>query len=118
VDIVHTGPSADVDMRFVTDSQVTLLDGVPLMPRLANAAAAVREIISWFSYEFETPDARKLWGLERSGIVKPATTLSRRSLYSIPFEIRVDQSRDLDQVLAERYQSPTQLNGLPENPTK
>lgn len=118
VDIVHTGPSADVDMRFVTDSQVTLLDGVPLMPRLANAAAAVAEIISWFSYEFETPTARKLWGLERTGRVKAARTLSRRSLYSIPFEIRVDQSRDLDQVLAERYQPPTQLNRLPENPPK
>jgi hypothetical protein len=118
VDIVHTGPSSDVDMRFVTDSQVTLLDGVPLMPRLANAAAAVGEIISWFSYEFETPTARKLWGLERTGRVRPAKILSRRNLYSITFEFRVDQSRDLDQVLAERYQPPTQLNRLPEKPPK
>jgi hypothetical protein len=118
VDIVRTGPSVDIDMRFVTDSQVTLLDGIPLMPRLANAAAAVREIISWFSYEFETPTARKLWGLQRTGRIKPAKTHSRRSLYSIPFEIRVDESTTLEQVLAERYQPPTQLNRLPENPPK
>lgn len=116
VGVLRAGRSADVDMRIVTDSQVTLLDGVPIVDRLANAASAVREIISWFSYEFETPRARALWGMRRSGRVKPAKTLSRRSLYFTPFEIQVDKSRDLDDVLAERYQPPAQKIRPVENP--
>jgi hypothetical protein len=92
VEIESTGPNPDVDVRFTIDSEIALQDGVALIPRLANAASSVREIISRFSYEFETKSAMQLWGLDRPGRVKPAKVISRRKLQLTPFEV---EGRDL-----------------------
>jgi hypothetical protein len=88
VGITPTGEEPDVNMQFVIDSEVALQDGVALMPRLANAATAVREILSWFAYEFETKEARQLWGVPRTGRVKAAPILRRSNLNFTPFKVQ------------------------------
>jgi hypothetical protein len=92
IEIERTGPNPDVDVRFTIDSAIALQDGVALVPRLANTANSVREIVSWFSYEFETKSAMSLWNLDRLGRVRPAKVISRKKLVLTPFQV---QGRDL-----------------------
>lgn len=87
VEVESTGPSPDIDVRFTINSEIALQDGVALIPRLANAANSVKEIVSWFSREFETKTAQSLWTLDRPGRVKPAKIISRKKLALSPFEV-------------------------------
>jgi hypothetical protein len=68
---VHvTGDEPRLTVRLKIDGEISLRNGFPVLDAMMNIANYVRGIIARFQPEFETPQARRIWGLPRGGWVE------------------------------------------------
>ncbi|MBS1870880.1 MAG: hypothetical protein JSS99_14595 [Actinobacteria bacterium] len=78
VPVEVTGPNPKVDVQIEILCQVCLGNGLPVRYALAQIAGWVETVIQSFEPVFETPQARRLWGLPRGSWVESRPLTSRR----------------------------------------
>jgi hypothetical protein len=77
IPIRKTGIDPYVGVDFDGEGEISFRNRLPVRDGLAGIGTAVETILAWFTPEFETPAARKLWGLSRQGWIE--TTPPRRA---------------------------------------
>jgi hypothetical protein len=65
-----TGDEPRLTVQLKVDGEISLKNGFPVLDAMMNIANYVRAIIARFQPIFETPQARRLWGLPRGGWVE------------------------------------------------
>jgi hypothetical protein len=65
--IRRTGPNPFVRMNCKFVCEVAFANGLPAEKALADIGDWVESVLEWFIPEFETPRARRLWGVPRGG---------------------------------------------------
>jgi hypothetical protein len=64
------GDEPRMTVRLKTDGEISLRNGFPVLDAMMNIGNYVRAIIARFEPIFDTPQARRLWGLPRGGWVE------------------------------------------------
>jgi hypothetical protein len=78
VPVVIEGPNPSVGVQIELAGRISLRNGFPVLEAMGTIANWVGGLVSWFAPEFETPHARRLWGLPRGGwIEKPMPAYGR-----------------------------------------
>ncbi len=78
-----TGEDPQVDVNFQASGEICLANGLPVRKALAEIGDWVTAVIAHFEPAFETPSARRLWGLprgswvEREPLRKPRVEIGR-----------------------------------------
>jgi hypothetical protein len=70
VPVRPTGPDPKMDVQIEISCNVTFGNGLPVLNALAQIAGWVENVIQHFEPVFETPQARRLWGLPRGSWVE------------------------------------------------
>lgn len=65
-----TGGEPRLTVQLKVDGEISLKNGFPVLDAMMSIANYVRAIIARFQPVFETPQARRLWGLPRGGWVE------------------------------------------------
>jgi hypothetical protein len=79
VHIQQIGSNPDVLVNFEGEGEISFENGLPTRLALAFIADWVKSILSWFGPEFETPAARRLWGLSRGGWMQTPRTRRQKT---------------------------------------
>jgi hypothetical protein len=73
------GPGARCVAAFDRRAGVGFRNGIPVPRALATMGDSIPPILDWFRSEFETPAARKLWGLSRGSWIATEPTRPART---------------------------------------
>jgi len=65
IPIRATGPDPRVNVQLAGECEMSFRNGLPARESLAKISEWVKSVIAWFEPQFETPRARRLWGLPR-----------------------------------------------------
>jgi hypothetical protein len=65
IPIRATGANPQVNAQFEGEGEICFRNGLPSRESLATIGDWVQRVLTWFEPEFETPRARRLWGLPR-----------------------------------------------------
>jgi len=78
ISFLPTGHHPHVNVNVHVACEIGFGHGLPVMEPLAFISIKVEELLWRFEREFETPVARKLWGLPRGGWIESAPRRRRR----------------------------------------
>lgn len=67
IPIRNAGPDPYVDVQFRGESPIGFRNGLDVLKGLASIGSMVQSTLTRFEREFETPEARQLWGRSRQG---------------------------------------------------
>jgi len=70
IPVVPTGPNPNVGVNIELAGRIALANGFPVLEGMGKIANWVAGLMGWFRPEFETRQARRVWGLPRGGWVE------------------------------------------------
>jgi hypothetical protein len=79
--IQRTGLKPYVYMKCDFTYDICFANGLPAEKSLADIGDWVQSLLAWFVPEFETPRARRLWGLPRGGWIEHSPVRMKKAFY-------------------------------------
>jgi hypothetical protein len=79
--VVPTGPEPEVEMEIKLTAVITFANGLAALDTLAKLGNWVTAAVEAFAPEFETRQARRLWGKPRGGWIEDWPIRMRARLY-------------------------------------